>query len=215
MQPEVLFSHDTTYSMVLQEEHDPPVIYKGPDSNVIYRQIEAAVADPLMHHIAIQYSPGKGHDTLHLQISNQAHYKGKFLVHVTITNNTYPQYRPDLPADRFQYGGFMVTAAELPAQLQKIKAWYSQMTHVRTLHVDKFFVGYRVQSDRNPQRGLARSHADPAVISELIRNGILKELHRRQMARKIQRAFLTSYYDPAHPIAQRRLTREFESLSRQ
>jgi len=72
-----------------------------------------------------------------------------------------------------------------------------------------------VESNRHPRRGLARSHADPAVIREQIRNGILKELHRRQMARKIQRAFLTSYYDPAHPIAQRRLKREFENLSRQ
>ena len=202
-------------------EHAPPVVYQGPDSDVIDRQIEAAVADPLMHHISIQYGaglrsqgPGRGYDTMHLRISNQAHYKGKFLV--SVINNTYPYtpYRPDLPADRFQYGGFMVTAAELPDQLQKIKAWYSQMTHVRALHVDRFFVAYMVGSNRDPRRGLARSHADPAVISELIRNGILKELHRRQMARKIQRAFLTSYYDPAHPIAQRRLKREFENLSR-
>ena len=138
------------------------------------------------------------------------HYDFAAKTWVSRNNDQHPwtHYDPEQP----------VTSKTVAGWLRVLKASFENLFQMSPgqLIVQRIAIN---KTSSGPFAGSAPKFATRDTIVHKIahneRTAALKELRKRSAARKIQGAFLKSYYDPAHPIGHRRLLGEFEALTGQ
>jgi hypothetical protein len=103
-------------------------------------------------------------------------------------------------------GSFIVrNVKEFKVHLANAKKWFRKQTGKTIRYVvgleeiesSEHQSGVQQKLDRKHQMNIAKANA----------------FHREKVVREIQKKFLKAYYDPGHPVGQRRLLREFSALT--
>ena len=103
-------------------------------------------------------------------------------------------------------GSFIVrNVKEFKVHLANAKKWFRKQTGKTILYVvgleeiesSEHQSGVQQKLDRKHQMNIAKANA----------------FRREKVVREIQKKFLKAYYDPGHPVGQRRLLREFSALT--
>ena len=104
-----------------------------------------------------------------------------------------------------------VTHKTVAGVLRTVKASFEKLYHVPPgrLVISRFFI----DDDLVVPHKFIKSSTIVHKIRHNESTAALEEMKKRMAARKIQRAFLKSYYDPAHPIGRRRLMGEYTALT--
>lgn len=194
--------------------------YTGIDSPLVDKQIMDALSDSHFNTIQVTYrnkalDPDKSLEVL-IQIDRETPTR-QYMVQMEIINGPNPTETynagPLVQHNALSYSRFYASALEVKLHLARAKKQFKMATGIQNLYVYKFRVGY-FRWHRGP-RNASKSHSKQATINAVIHNHNIKKANafrRKSLIKKVQQRFLNKYYDPSHPVGQRRLLREFETL---
>ena len=198
-------------------------MYKGRDSTTVDKQIMAALADSNFNSMQISYIRDEHQPTLHpelrVYISNHTpggKYLVKFEIFTDVRNNgtynrnaTLQAYNPGPLVQRANpmLQTFYAGVVEVKLHLAKAKKQFKTITGIQNLYVRKFMVNYYTSAVPMIR------HDNQGVINAVHNIKMANAFRKDKLIRKIQKKYLEAHYDPSHPICQRRLLREFESLT--
>jgi hypothetical protein len=199
--------------------------YKGIDSPLVDKQIMDALSDSHFNNMNVIYG-NKALDQgkeLRVFINNNPNNREsptrRYNVKIEIINRPNPMepYNagPLVQHDAHYYPRFYASALQVKLHLARAKKQFKMATGIQNLYVNQFRVNY-FHSIRGVGRNASKSHSKQATVNAIIHNHNIKKANafrRLSLLKKVQQRFLNKYYDPSHPVGQRRLLREFETLS--
>ena len=211
--------------------------YNGIDSPIVDKQIMDALLDSHLRGVELFYQNkhAVGFERAFLKVSIDIDSPGSqskdygaanrwYTVNIQIFNK--PTASPLEPYNAGPlvrhnsrwYPRFYASALEVKLHLARAKKQFKRATGIQDLYV-KFGVTYwaswpfpslQRSGSRLDPRNESESHSKQATVNIKKANAF----RRLSAIKKIQKPFLKAYYSPSHPIAKRRLAREFEQLSK-
>ena len=194
--------------------------YTGIDSPLVDKQIMDALSDSHFTTMHVSYrnkalDPNKELD-VQICINNTINPHRRYTVDIRLTNTPNPRepYNagPLVQHNAHHYPRFYASALEVKLHLARAKKQFKMATGIQNLYVYNFRVGY-IHSIRGlGARNASKSHSKQATINAIHNTKKANAFRRLSLIKKVQQRFLKAYYNPSHPVGQRRLLREFDTL---
>lgn len=197
--------------------------YTGIDSPLVDKQIMDALSDSHFNFMQVSYRNKALDSNKQLQVMisiDAAHTPTRqYRVKIDLINRPNPRepYNagPLAQHNAHYHPRFYASAPEVKLHLARAKKQFKMATGIQNLYVYKFMVGYYNWRSIGGPRNASKSHSNQATINAMIHHHNTKKANafrRLSLIKKVQKRFLNKYYDPSHPVGQRRLLREFKTL---
>ena len=188
--------------------------YTGIDSPLVDKQIIDALSDSHFNFLQLSYRNKALDSNIQLQVS----------ISIDAAHTPTRRYRvqiglmepynagPLVQHNAHYYPQFYASALEVKLHLARAKKQFKMATGIQNLYVYNFRVGY-IHSIRGlGARNASKSHSKQATINAIHNTKKANAFRRLSLIKKVQQRFLKAYYNPSHPVGQRRLLREFDTL---